>query len=129
VPKKVRTWGQAAGTLIDGLTDCVKGPARQPVRRKQAARKALALEVLEDRTLLSGTPTATLQLLPAAGQSTPNSKLQAAIQSFSGGKTKTGANQMGAFINEVSPQRGKKIDAALADSLIADAQRIINAVG
>jgi hypothetical protein len=36
---------------------------------------------------------------------------------------------LGAFINEVSAQRGKHIDAALADAWIAHAQRIINAVG
>src|SRR5271157_436437 len=35
--------------------------------RKGRARRALALEVLESRTLLTGTPTATLQLLPATG--------------------------------------------------------------
>jgi hypothetical protein len=58
-----------------------------------------------------------------------NSKLQAAAASFNAGKAKTGANQLAAFINHVSAQRGKKIDAALADALIADARRIINAVG
>jgi hypothetical protein len=35
----------------------------------------------------------------------------------------------GAFINSVSAQRGKKVDAAMADAWIAYAQRIINAVG
>jgi hypothetical protein len=66
--------------------------------------------------------------LPHGTQNSLDSKLQAAVKSFNGGNTKAGANQLGAFINEVSAQRGKKIDAALADALIADAQRIINAV-
>jgi type VI protein secretion system component Hcp len=48
--------------------------------RKESVRKALVLEVLEDRTLLSGTSTATLQLLPAAGQST--SKVALVLDSF-----------------------------------------------
>src|SRR5262249_59860146 len=39
--------------------------------RMSKLRSPLSLEVLEDRTLLNGTPSATLQLLPPAGQSTP----------------------------------------------------------
>src|SRR5262245_47523097 len=39
--------------------------------RMSKIRSPLSLEVLEDRTLLNGTPSATLQLLPPAGQSTP----------------------------------------------------------
>jgi len=35
---------------------------------------------------------------------------------------------LGAFIHPVSAQRGKHIDAALADAWIAFAQRIIRAV-
>jgi len=34
-----------------------------------------------------------------------------------------------AFLNEVSAQKGKKIDDALADALSASAQEILNAVG
>jgi hypothetical protein len=34
-----------------------------------------------------------------------------------------------AFINEVNAQSGKTIDPALATIFVADAQRIINAVG
>jgi hypothetical protein len=62
-------------------------------------------------------------------QNALDSKLQAAIDSFNRGDTKAGANQLGAFINHVKAQRGKKIDAALADGWTAAAQRIINAVG
>jgi hypothetical protein len=67
--------------------------------------------------------------LPQGTQSSLDSKLQSAISSFNGGATRAGVNQLGAFINEVKAQKGKKIDAALADALIAHAERIINAVG
>jgi type VI protein secretion system component Hcp len=62
-------------------------------------------------------------------QNALDSQLQAAIDSFNRGDTNAGANQLGAFINHVKAQRGKKIDAALADAWSAAAQRIINAVG
>jgi hypothetical protein len=55
--------------------------------------------------------------------------LREAIDSFNQGNTKAGANQLGSFINYVSALRGKRIDATLADELIAEAQWIINAVG
>jgi sugar lactone lactonase YvrE len=60
-------------------------------------------------------------------QSSLDSQLQAAIASFSAGNTTDGVSQLQAFIHHVSAQRGKKIDGALADALIAAAQRIINA--
>jgi type VI protein secretion system component Hcp len=55
------------------------------------------------------------------------SQLQSAIDAFNRGQTTAGVNQLGAFINHVKAQRGKQIAATLADALIADAQRIINA--
>jgi autotransporter-associated beta strand protein len=55
--------------------------------------------------------------------------LDAAIDSFNRGDNATGANQLAAFANHVRAQRGKKISVALADTLIADAQRIINVAG
>jgi hypothetical protein len=61
-------------------------------------------------------------------QNALDSKLQAAIASFSRGDNKAAVNQLGAFINQVSALRGKKVAADLADSLVADAQRIIKAV-
>ena len=67
--------------------------------------------------------------LPQGTQNSLNSQLQAAIDSFNRGQTTAGVNQLSAFINHVSAQSGKQIDAALADALIAYAQRIINAVG
>jgi hypothetical protein len=65
--------------------------------------------------------------LAAGTQNALDSQLQAAIASFNRGSTKAGVNQLGAFINYVGAQRGKKIAAALADDLVAYAQRIINA--
>jgi hypothetical protein len=67
--------------------------------------------------------------LPQGTQNSLDSKLQAALASFNQGDTTAAKNQLGAFINEVGAQRGKKIDAPLADALIAYAQRVINAVG
>ena len=58
-----------------------------------------------------------------------DSKLQAALDSFSQGNTTAAKNQLAAFINEVSAQKGKKIGDALADALSAYAQWILNAVG
>src|SRR5262245_10285479 len=52
-----------------------------------------------------------------------------AIDACHQGHTKAGANQLGAFINDVSALRGKRIDATLADELIAEARWIIGAVG
>jgi hypothetical protein len=67
--------------------------------------------------------------LPQGTQNSLDSKLQAALASFTLGDTTAAKNELGAFINEVSAQSGKKIDATLADALIANAQEIINAVG
>jgi hypothetical protein len=55
--------------------------------------------------------------------------LREAIDSFNQGHTQAAANQLGAFINAVSALRGKRIDATLADALIAEARWIIGAVG
>jgi hypothetical protein len=67
--------------------------------------------------------------LPHGMQSSLDSKLQAALASFTQGDTTDAKNQLGAFINQVSAQRGQQIAAGLADALIANAQEIINAVG
>jgi type VI protein secretion system component Hcp len=55
------------------------------------------------------------------------SQLQAAIDSFNRGQTTASGNQLASFIHHVMAQRGKQIDGPQADSLIASAQRIINA--
>jgi hypothetical protein len=62
-------------------------------------------------------------------QNSLDSQLVAAMTSFNAGNTTAGVNQLGAFINHVRAQRGKGIDTAVADALIALAQRIIRAVG
>jgi hypothetical protein len=67
--------------------------------------------------------------LASGTQNSLDAKLQAAIASFDKGNTTDGDNQLGAFINYVMAQKGKKIDAVTADALIDYAQRIINAVG
>jgi hypothetical protein len=65
--------------------------------------------------------------LTSGDQNSLDAKLQAAIASFDLGNTTAGDNQLGAFINYVMAQKGKTIDAALADLFIADALRIITA--
>jgi hypothetical protein len=55
--------------------------------------------------------------------------LQAATDSFNRGNNNAGINQLQAFEHHVSAQSGQTIDAAVADALIAYAQRIITAVG
>jgi hypothetical protein len=62
-------------------------------------------------------------------QNSLDSQLQAAIASFAAGDPADGVSELGAFLNHVSAQRGKKIGAGLADAWIAYAQRIITAVG
>jgi hypothetical protein len=62
-------------------------------------------------------------------QNSLDSQLLADLASFNAGNTTAGINQLGALVNHVRAQRGKGINAAVADVLIAFAQRIIRAVG
>jgi PKD repeat protein len=55
-------------------------------------------------------------------------KLNNASQSFGKGNIGAGENQMGAFINSVKAQRGKKLSEEDANALIALAERIIASV-
>ena len=66
----------------------------------------------------SGLPTGTATDLMAS--------LQAALASLNRGDVTSANNQLGAFINKVMAQAGKKIPAALANSLISLAEEIIN---
>jgi GH25 family lysozyme M1 (1,4-beta-N-acetylmuramidase) len=67
--------------------------------------------------------------LPGGTRNALDSILQAAIDSFDWGDTTPGDNQLRAFADHVRAQSGHQIDVALADSLIADARRISNAIG
>jgi hypothetical protein len=53
-------------------------------------------------------------------------KLENAIKSLEKGEIEAAIGKLNAFINEVEAQRGKKIDEADADALIAAAQAIID---
>jgi hypothetical protein len=58
-----------------------------------------------------------------------DNQLQAASASFPAGHTVEGVSQLAAFLHHVSFQRGKHIEAALADAWVALDQHIIDAVG
>jgi hypothetical protein len=64
--------------------------------------------------------------LPQGTENSLVAKLNAAQSSLEQGNTAAAEGQLTAFINEVSAQRGKKIPAAEADALIAQAQAIID---
>jgi predicted outer membrane repeat protein len=63
--------------------------------------------------------------LPTGIENSLVSKLENAISSIQKGQTKAAVNKLGAFINEVEAQRGKKIPQGEADGLIDAAQEII----
>lgn len=56
-------------------------------------------------------------------------KLDAAMAALAAGDTKTACNNLGAFINEVQAQSGKKIPAPDADALIKLAEQIKTGLG
>jgi cysteine-rich repeat protein len=63
--------------------------------------------------------------IPAGIGNSLKAKVQAALNSYANGKDNAGNNQLGAFINELNSQKGKKVPAALADLFAAKAQNII----
>jgi hypothetical protein len=63
--------------------------------------------------------------LPKGQENSLEAKLRAALASVQRGNESSASGQLGAFINEVEAQRGKKIPSADADALIAAAQQII----
>lgn len=67
--------------------------------------------------------------LPAGVVNSLQSKLQSALDALTAGDTATACASLGAFVNEVRAQRGKKIPAATADALIADVVAIMSALG
>jgi len=103
---------KSPGSRLGNLFACTPRPA------DEAPEDRLAPAVLTDNSTSDTPRPADAYLL-----------LREAIDSFSQGHTQAGANQLGAFINDVSALRGKGIDATLADELIAEAQGVINAVG
>ena len=56
-------------------------------------------------------------------------KINTALSDLNSGNPNGAKAVLQGFINEVRAQSGKKISKALADTLIADAQRIINVIG
>jgi uncharacterized repeat protein (TIGR03803 family) len=105
-------------TAIGGPSDLgtvfeIAGAGTPTFSLSQATKNLLAL--VNSSNLASGT------------QNSLDAKLNAAIAAFDRGNATAGDNQLKAFINEVNAQRGKKIDDALADLFIADAEDIITA--
>lgn len=66
--------------------------------------------------------------LPKGLETSLAQKLQAAAELFNHGRTTPGKSLLGAFQNAVTAHRGGAIADDLADALIADAQRIIDAI-
>jgi len=56
-------------------------------------------------------------------------KLNAATSAVEKGQIKTAQNILGAFVNDVQAQRGKKITSEQADVFLNDAQTLINFFG
>jgi len=68
--------------------------------------------------------------LPSGGPKTSlNAKLQTALQAIQADDVATACSSLQDFINELSAQKGKKIPADLADSLISSATQIENQLG
>jgi hypothetical protein len=67
--------------------------------------------------------------LPKGIENSLSAKLRAAERSACGGRPKPAVNQLDAFVNQVTAQRGKKIPADAADDLIDAANSIIDAIG
>jgi len=63
--------------------------------------------------------------LPKGQENSLEAKLRAALASAQRGNANSASGQLGAFINEVQAQSGKKIPSAAADALIASALQII----
>jgi parallel beta-helix repeat protein len=66
--------------------------------------------------------------LPKGTENSLTSKLQNAIQSLENGQQNAAINKLNAFINEVQAQRNKKLTNTQAETLITEAQRIINTI-
>ncbi len=56
-------------------------------------------------------------------------KLNAALESIESGRDGAAERQLGAFINEVNAQSGKKINPSQAEQLISTAEDIMSTIG
>jgi hypothetical protein len=63
--------------------------------------------------------------LPVGIETSFVTKLQTALDSVNAGRNRNAANALGAFLNKVEAQRGKKVSEADADALVSDAQATI----
>jgi parallel beta-helix repeat protein len=72
--------------------------------------------------------TAVFWHLPKGTENSLTSKLQNAIQSLERRQQNAAINKLNAFINEVKAQRNKKLTNPQADTLITEAQRIIDLI-
>jgi dipeptidyl aminopeptidase/acylaminoacyl peptidase len=75
------------------------------------------------------TTVSTSNLSPVGIKRSLNANLQAALDALQAGDTLTACSKLQDFINQVNAQRGKKIPAALADSLIATTDQIRSQLG
>ena len=66
--------------------------------------------------------------LPVELEESLVAKLRSAIDALDRGNDKIAGNKLGAFINHVEAQRGKKFSEEDADGLIEKANRIIEAI-
>jgi hypothetical protein len=67
--------------------------------------------------------------LPKGTANSLTQKLQNALADYNAGRTGPACSKLSSFIQEVNAQSGKKIPAAAAAALIADAVRIQTAIG
>jgi hypothetical protein len=66
--------------------------------------------------------------LPKGTENSLTNKLQNALQSIEKGQQNAAINQLKAFINEAQAQKNKKLTNVQADTLISEAQKIINLI-
>jgi len=79
--------------------------------------------VMLTQSLSAGIQSSTI---PDSQKNSLMAKLSAALASIQAGQSKTAANQLGAFLNELNAQAGKKIPVALANDWAAQVQTILS---
>ena len=101
-----------AGVAVDGLTTPGPGPPPPP----EPTIEHLIDEVTE-------------QGLPAGIERSLLAKLESAQRKRDAGHIEGACGSLGAYINEVKAQNGKKLETAYAEALIADAMAVRDALG